>query len=84
MNRIDYSRMRSMPAGRLVQALTQDGFGLLRQRGSHHRYGHPDGRRVTIAYTRRGETIAIGTLRFIIEEQARWTADDLRRLGLIR
>ena len=84
MNRIDYSDLRSMPAGRLVHALIQDGFVLLRQRGSHHRYGHPDGRRVTIAYTRRGDTIAIGTLRFIIEEQARWTAEDLRRLGLIR
>ncbi len=81
---IDYSRLRSLPARRLIRALTQDGFSFLRQTGSHHRYGHADGRRVTVAFTRRGDTIAIGTLQFIIEEQAHWTADDLRRLGLIR
>jgi len=30
-----------------------------------------------------GETIPIGTLQFIIEEQARWNANDLRRLELL-
>ena len=84
MSGIDYSRLRSITAGRLVRALTQDGFEFLRQRGSHHRYGHSDGRRVTVPFTRRGDAIAMGTLRFVIEEQARWTEDDLRRLGLIR
>ena len=83
MNGIDYSRLRSVTAGQLAHALIRDGFEFLRQRGSHHRYGHPDGRRVTVPFTRRGDTIAIVTLRSIIEEQARWTAEDLRRLDMI-
>lgn len=64
--------------------MAQDGFRLARQRGSHHRYVHPDGRRVTVAYTRNGETFQLRTLRSIVERQAKWTAEDLRRLGLIR
>ena len=83
MREIEYTRLRSLPARRLIRALMDDGFTLIRQRGSHHRYRHPDGRRVSVAFTRRGETIPIGTLQFIIEEQARWTVGDLVRLGLL-
>jgi predicted RNA binding protein YcfA (HicA-like mRNA interferase family) len=46
----------------------------------HQPYRHPDGRRVTVTFHRAGDTFAIGTLRSMIELQARWTADDLRRL----
>ena len=84
MSSIDYSRFRTLTARQLTQALAQDGFRLVRQRGSHHRYVHPDGRRVTVAYTRNGETFQLRTLRSIVERQAKWTAEDLRRLGLIR
>ena len=84
MSSIDYSRFRTLTARQLTQALAQDGFGLARQRGSHHRYVHPDGRRVTVAFTRNGETFQLRTLRSIIERQAKWTAEDLRRLGLIK
>ena len=80
---IDYSRLRSLPARRLIRALLDDGFTFNRQKGSHHRYRHTDGRRVSVAFTRVGETIPIGTLQFIIEEQACWNANDLRRLGLL-
>ena len=83
MNEIDYTRLRSLPARRLIRALMDDGFTFIRQRGSHHRYRHPDGRRVSVAFTRRGETIPIGTLQFVVEEQALWTANDLVRLGLL-
>lgn len=83
MNRIDYSRLRSLTAGDVIRALTRDGFDFARQRGSHHRYTHPDGRRVTIPFTRRGDTFELGTLRSIIELQAKWSEDDLRRLGLL-
>ena len=84
MSSIDYSRFRTLTARQLTQALAQDGFSLVRQRGSHHRYVHPDGRRVTVAYTRNGETFQLRTLRSIVERQAKWTAGDLRRLGVIR
>ena len=83
MREIDYGRLRSLPARRLIRALFDDGFTLNRQKGSHHRYRHADGRRVSVAFTRRGDTIPIGTLQFIIEEQARWNAGDLHRLGLL-
>jgi predicted RNA binding protein YcfA (HicA-like mRNA interferase family) len=83
MSEIDYSLLRSLNAHEVCRALERDGFTFTRQRGSHHRYAHPDGRRVTIPFTRSGETFAPGTLRSILERQARWTADDLRRLDLI-
>jgi predicted RNA binding protein YcfA (HicA-like mRNA interferase family) len=83
MSEIDYSILRSLTAHEVGRALERDGFTFTRQRGSHHRYAHPDGRRVTVPFTRSGETFAPGTLRSIIERQARWTADDLRRLGML-
>jgi predicted RNA binding protein YcfA (HicA-like mRNA interferase family) len=83
MSEIDYSILRSLTARALCRALEQDGFMLTRRRGSHHRYAHPDGRRVTVPFTRRGNTFAPGTLRSMIETQARWSEEDLRRLALI-
>jgi predicted RNA binding protein YcfA (HicA-like mRNA interferase family) len=83
MSEIDYSILRSLTAHEVGRALERDGFTFTRQRASHHRYAHPDGRRVTVPFTRSGETFAPGTLRSIIERQARWTADDLRRLGML-
>ena len=83
MNGLDYSKLRSLNARELTRALHREGFSLDRQRGSHHRYTHPDGRRVTVPFTRTGDTFAIGTLKSIIGLQAKWTEDDLRRLGLL-
>jgi predicted RNA binding protein YcfA (HicA-like mRNA interferase family) len=68
----------------LIAALTRDGFYFARQPGSHQRYRHPDGRRVTVAPHGTGSTFARKTLESIIEVQARWTEEDLRRLKLIR
>ena len=83
MSEIDYSILRSLTAHEVCRALERDGFTFTRQRGSHHRYAHPDGRRVTVPFTRSGDTFAPGTLRSIIERQARWSAEDLRRLDLM-
>lgn len=83
MNGIDYSKLRSLTARRLIRALSDAGFSLIRQRGSHHRYAHADGRQVTVPFSRTGETFAINTLRSAIERQARWNEEDLRRLGLL-
>lgn len=81
---IDYSKLRSLTAREMVRALTADGFFLKTQRGSHQRYQHPDRRRVTVPYHSSGGTFVPKTLRSMIEEQARWTEDDLSRLGLLR
>jgi len=80
---IDYRRIRSLTAREVIAALTRDGFYFIRQKGSHQRYGHADGRRVTVAPHGGGDTFTIKTLKSIIETQARWTEDDLRRLKLL-
>lgn len=81
---MDYSELRSVTAREMAGALLHDGFRLQRQRGSHRRYAHPDGRRVTLSFHRSSQTFRIGTLKSIIETQAGWTELDLKRLGLIK
>ncbi|HYL74321.1 MAG TPA: type II toxin-antitoxin system HicA family toxin [Bryobacteraceae bacterium] len=81
---IDYGALRSLTARELIAALTQDDFYFVRQRGPHQRYRHPDGRRFTVAPHGKGDTFKVKTLKGMIEDQACWTEDDLRRLKLIR
>lgn len=80
---VDYSRLRSITARQFAAALLEDGFELHRQKGSHRHYHHPDGRRVTLSFHHSSDTFPLGTLKSMIEVQARWTEDDLRRLRLI-
>jgi predicted RNA binding protein YcfA (HicA-like mRNA interferase family) len=61
-----------------------DGFFLARQRGSHRRYRHTDGRRVTLTFHHASDTFPPKTLRSIVELQAQWTETDLLRLSLLR
>jgi predicted RNA binding protein YcfA (HicA-like mRNA interferase family) len=77
--RIDYRRIRNVTARELIGPLLQDGFFLRRQRGSHQRYQHPDGRRVASS-----DTFRIGTLQNMVEKQALWTQEDLERLKLAK
>ena len=81
---LDWSRLRGVTTREVIRALGQDGFLLRRQTGSHRIYRHPDGRKVTVSFHRPGQTFRIGTLRRMIQDQAQWTAADLRRLGLLR
>ena len=81
---IDYSKLRSLQARDIVRALLADGFILSAGATSHRRYKHADGRRVTVAYHGAGGTFVPKTLRSMIEEQARWREDDLKRLKLIK
>ena len=80
---IEYARLRSLTARRLVAALTKDGFVVQRQRGSHRHYRHPDGRRVILSFHHTSDTLRPGTLQSMIETQARRTDQGLRRLGLL-
>ena len=84
MSEIDYSRLRSLTARELISALIRDGFSLRSQTGSHQRYRHPDGRRVTVSFPRPGDTFPPKTLKRMLEDQAHWTEEDLQRLGLLR
>lgn len=83
MSEIDYSKLRSrITAGRLVRALIRDGFFFDGGEGSHRQYRHPDGRVVTVTYHHSSDTFTPKTLKSIIEHQAHWNWDDLKRLGL--
>ena len=84
MSDIDWAGLRSLTCRQIVAALLRDGFELRRQSGSHQRFVHPDGRRVTVSSHHSGQTFPPKTLRSMLEEQARWTAADLRRLKLLR
>ncbi|MGZ9035357.1 MAG: type II toxin-antitoxin system HicA family toxin [Rhodospirillales bacterium] len=84
MSDIDWSRLRSITARHLVSAIRRDGFSEVRQAGSHRLYRHPDGRRVTITFHQPGQTFPPKTLRSMLQVQARWTMDDLKRLRLMR
>ncbi len=84
MSREDWERVRSLKARELVKVLRRDGFSLKGQKGSHHRYRHPDGRRVTLSFSQGGETFAPKTLKNILVDQAGWTEEDLKRLGLLK
>ncbi|MCD6335153.1 MAG: type II toxin-antitoxin system HicA family toxin [Candidatus Latescibacteria bacterium] len=81
---IDYSKLRGVTARKITAALRSDGFYLRSQRGSHQRYHHPDGRKVTVSYHRSGDAFRPKTLRSIIERQAEWTENDLHRLKLLK
>jgi len=83
MSDIEWRRLRGLTAREVINALARDGFTFYNQRGSHQRYRHADGRRVTVTYHRAGDTFPLGTLRSMIETQAKWNQDDLRRLGLL-
>ena len=83
MSEIDFSRLRSLAARELISALQRDGFVLERRSGSHQQFYHEDGRRVTVSSHQTGDTFPQGTLRRIVQDQARWTIEDLQRLRLL-
>ena len=84
MSQLDWSRLRSITAQELIAALIRDGLWLRRRSGSHRRYQHADGRRVTVSFHHSGDTFRPQTLRSIIHDQARWSEDDLRRLKILK
>jgi predicted RNA binding protein YcfA (HicA-like mRNA interferase family) len=61
----------------LVNFLLKLGFHKIRQKGSHLRLSHPDGRKVTIAV--HNKPISKGTLTAILR-QAKLSKEDLRNL----
>lgn len=52
---------RGLNARIVIRALLDDGFSETRIVGSHHRFKHPDGRAVTVAYSRHNDTFTMGT-----------------------
>ena len=56
-----------LPGDRVVRALTNGGFEVVRVRGSHHVLRHPDGRGTT-APVHAGQEVRPGTLRAILRD----------------
>lgn len=82
---IDYAQLRSLTARETIAALLRDGFSF-RPHGkgsSHQRYQHQDGRRVTASFHKSSDTFPPKTMKDMLEHQAHWTTDDLKRLKLI-
>lgn len=80
----DYTQLRNLSAREIIAALGRDGFVHKRTNGSHRLFRHADGRRVTVSAHHMSDTFRPGTLRSMIEVQARWNDEDLVRLGLVR
>ncbi len=81
---IDYSKLKHLTVRKLITALERDGFQEWRRKGATRFYAHPDGRTVTLHVHKPGQTLRIGTLKSILEKQARWTEEDLIRLKLLK
>jgi predicted RNA binding protein YcfA (HicA-like mRNA interferase family) len=80
---LNYALLRNLTAREVISALIRDGFALDRGRGSHQIFYHPDGRRVSVTFFAPGQTFTLKTLKSMIETEARWTEEDLKRLKLI-
>ncbi len=80
---LNYGLLRNLTARQIISGLIRDGFAFDRGDGSHQIYYHPDGRRVTVAFHGSNETFRRKTIKRIIEVQARWTEEDLKRLKLL-
>ncbi len=80
---IDYSKLRSLTAKKLISALLQEGFKLDRERGSHRQYIHAKRGRVTVSFHHPSDTFPPNTLKTMIED-AGWTENDLKRLDLLK
>ena len=82
---VDYSKLRSVTAREVIRALRKDGFELEKQRpGAHQQYRHPeDKRRVTVSFHSPSDTLRVKTLKSMVEQQAKWTEEDLKRLEML-
>jgi predicted RNA binding protein YcfA (HicA-like mRNA interferase family) len=76
--------VRNLSTRDIISALNRDGFVFDGGDGSHQLYYHQDGRRVTVMFHGNGKTFTRKTLKSMIETEARWTEDDLKRLKLIK
>ena len=67
-------------SAQLIRALERAGFEAVRQRGSHRRFRHPDGRMVTVP-VHGSSDVGRGLLRKILRDADMSTVDFLKLLG---
>jgi len=75
-------RLPVLKATELMRALEKAGFQVIRQKGSHVRMKHPDGRVVTVP-VHPGQDIGRGLLRKVIRD-AELTRDELVALLIMK
>ena len=82
-DRIDFFQTTHARHETTHKGFEQRRFYIPKKTGSHRHYVHADGRLVVVPHGRSGGTHPIKTLRSMLQDQARWTMDNLRRLGLL-
>lgn len=60
-------KLSSINASKLIRILTKEGFINVRQKGSHARLEHPDGRKTSVPI-HSGENVGVGLLRKILRD----------------
>ena len=60
-------KLKPLPSEKIIKALQNLGFKIIRQKGSHVFLQHPDGR-TTVVPVHKGEDIGRGLLRKIIKD----------------
>lgn len=60
-------KLSPIGGSKLIKILTKEGFILVRQKGSHARLEHPDGRKTSVPI-HSGENVRIGLLRKILRD----------------
>lgn len=80
---MELAPLQHFTAGDWIRAVDRAGFKSRKDKGSHHVYKHPDGRRVLLIYHNLGDTFGPKTIKKIIKSTA-WTEADLKRLGLLK
>ncbi|MCD4782465.1 MAG: type II toxin-antitoxin system HicA family toxin [Candidatus Eremiobacteraeota bacterium] len=75
--------LKQITTKKFIRALEKNGFKRTKKKGGHLVYRHPDGRRIVVSFHKSGGTFRRKTLQGMIED-AGWTENDLRNLGLIK
>lgn len=71
-------RLSPISSAKLIRILSKEGFIGVRQKGSHVRLEHPDGRKTSVP-VHSGENIGLGLLRKILRD-ANITPEDFNKL----
>ena len=79
---IPWRSIRSIIVREIINAVYRDGFALRNSAGSHQRFHHPDGRRVTVTFHDSGQTLGAGLLQRMIRAPIFGKEEDLTRLDL--
>jgi len=79
---IELISLKKVSVREWMRALENASFKSRKNKGSHHLYKHPDGRRVLLVYHRQGETFGPKTIKKILACTG-WKTADLKYFNLL-